>query len=333
MHLCVSRRRPRAGAGNFRYPFQKTNPVARYSISDLEQLSGVKAHTIRIWEQRYDLLHPSRTATNIRTYGEADLRRLLNVATLCGRGQRISQVVRLSEEDCQAAALALCNEVMPTDCARLNALQTAALDLDEPRLHRLLDEAIGELGPEEAMLRLGYPLLQRLGVSWKAGSLSVAQERLVAQLLRQELLASADALPLRPLAADAAPRWLLFLPEGEWQELALLFMNYALRARSQQVLYLGPNLPLADVVAAAQAFRPTALATVLTTTPARGRVAAYAAELRQQCPDATLLLFGTLAGQVAGLPEGCLQTDCLHEFRDLIPFVNQELGPELVEKC
>ena len=306
--------------------------MARYSISDLEQLSGVKAHTIRIWEQRYNLLNPSRTATNIRTYGEADLRRLLNVATLCGRGQRISQVVRLSEEECQAAALALCNEVQPADSARLHALQAAALDLDEPRLHHLLDTAVHELGTEEAILRLGYPLLQRLGVSWKEGSLSVAQERMVTQLLRQELLASADALPLLPLAADAAPRWLLFLPEGEWQELALLFMNYALRVRGQQVLYLGPNLPLADVLAAARAFRPTVLAAVLTTAPARSQVATYAAELRRHCPAATTLLFGTLAVQAGSLPEGCHQLACLHEFRDLIPFVNQRVEWKALEK-
>jgi DNA-binding transcriptional MerR regulator len=306
--------------------------VARYSISDLEQLSGVKAHTIRIWEQRYNLLSPSRTATNIRTYGEADLRRLLNVAALCARGQRISQVVRLSEEECQVAALALCNEVHPADCARLNAMLGATLDLDEPHLHRLFDEAIGDLGAEEALLRLGYPLLQRLGVSWKEGSLSVAQERLVAQLLRQELMASADALPLIPLSQTDAPRWLLFLPEGEWHELALLFMNYALRARGQQVLYLGPNLSVADVVAAARSFRPTVLATVLTTVPARSHVAAYAAELRQQCPEATLLLFGTLAVQAKTLPEGCMPMACLHEFRDLIPFVNQLVEVEATEK-
>ena len=302
--------------------------MARYSISDLEQLSGVKAHTIRIWEQRYDLLHPSRTATNIRTYGETDLRRLLNVATLCGRGQRISQVVRMSPEECQQAALALCNEVQPADGARLNALQTAALDLNEVHLHGILDGAIDELGPEEAILRLGYPLLQRLGVSWKEGSLSGTQERLVAQLLRQELVAATDALPLGAAPADA-PRWLLFLPEGEWQELALLFMNYALRARGQQVLYLGPSLPLADVIAAAKAFRPTALATVLTTVPPRGQVVAFAQELRRQYPEGALVLFGPLAVQATGLPEGVLQTACLHEFRDLIPFVNQEFEVSL----
>ena len=306
--------------------------MARYSISDLEQLSGVKAHTIRIWEQRYNLLNPSRTATNIRTYGEADLRRLLNVAALCSRGQRISQVVRLSEEECQTAALALCNEVQPADDSRLNAMLGASLDLDEPRLHRLFDEAIGEMGTEDTLLRLGYPLLQRLSVSWKEGSLSVAQERLVAQLLRQELMASADALPLIPLDKADAPRWLLFLPEGEWHELALLFMNYALRARGRQVLYLGPNLPLPDVLAAAKTFRPTVLATVLTTAPGRGQVSAYAAELRQHCPEATVLLFGSLAVQTKALPEGCLPMACLHEFRDLIPFVNQLVEVELAEK-
>ena len=305
--------------------------MARYSISDLEQLSGVKAHTIRIWEQRYNLLAPSRTATNIRTYGEADLRRLLNVATLCSRGQRISQVVRLSPEECQTAALALCNEVQPADGARLNALQTAALDLNEVRLHGILDGAIEELGPEEAILRLGYPLLQRLSVSWKEGSLSGAQERMVAQLLRQELVAATDALPLGAAPAEA-PRWLLFLPEGEFNnELALLFMNYALRARGQQVLYLGPNLPLADVVAAARAFRATALATVLTSVPPRGQVAAFAEELRRQYAEGSLVLFGNLAVQTTGLPEGVLQTACLHEFRDLIPFVNQEIESSVVE--
>jgi methanogenic corrinoid protein MtbC1 len=174
--------------------------------------------------------------------------------------------------------------------------------------------------------------LQRLSVSWKEGSLSVAQERLVAQLLRQELMASADALPLIPLSQADTPRWLLFLPEGEWHELALLFMNYALRARGQQVLYLGPNLPLPDVIAAARTFQPTVLATVLTTTPARGQVNNYADELRKQCPEATLLLFGTLAVQAKQLPEGCMPMACLHEFRDLIPVINQIVEVELTEK-
>ena len=302
--------------------------MAQYSIRDLEQLSGVKAHTIRIWEQRYGLLQPQRTATNIRSYGEADLRRLLQVATLCGRGQRISQVARLSEAERQHAALALCRAVQPSAAARLSALLGAALDLDEPHLHRLFDEAVAELGLEETVLSLGYPLLQRLGVSWKEGSLSVAQERLVAQLLRQELLAFTDALPLRPLSQTAAPRWLLFLPEGEHHELALLFMNYALRARGCQVLYLGANLPLADVVAAARAFGPVALATVLTTAPARGQVRAFAAELRAQLPAAELLLFGELAAHTPGLPAGCRALDCLHEFRDSIAAVGQAVTAE-----
>jgi len=304
--------------------------VAQYSIRDLEQLSGVKAHTIRIWEQRYGLLQPQRTATNIRVYSEADLRCLLQVATLCGRGQRISQVARLTETERQTAALALCRAVQPSDAARLSALLGAALDLDEPHLHRLFDEAVAELGLEETVLSLGYPLLQRLGVSWKEGSLSVAQERLVGQLLRQELLASTDALPLRPLVGPTgsadAPRWLLFLPEGEHHELALLFMNYALRARGCQVLYLGANLALADVVSAARAFGPAALATVLTTGPARGRVLAFAEGLRAHCPEAELVLFGELALQAPPLPTGCHALACLHEFRDLIPAVGQRIA-------
>ena len=264
-----------------------------YSISDLEQLSGVRAHTIRMWEQRHGILRPGRTASNIRTYSDADLRHLLTVAALCGQGRRISQVARLSAEELGQALLAGCADA--DDCnSQVNALLVALLAFDEPRLHALLTVAARRLGFEDMMLRVAYPLLQRIGLMWLAGTLTPAQEHLLAHLLRQKLLAATEGLP--PVPATA-PRWLLFLPEGELHELALLFMNFALRRRGQHTLYLGQNLPLADLAAVCATYAPHAVTTVLTTQPDRGQLGEFAAELAGCCPCERLILYGSLAQQ------------------------------------
>ncbi|MFD1468816.1 MerR family transcriptional regulator [Hymenobacter caeli] len=294
--------------------------MGQYSISDLEQLSNVKAHTIRVWEQRYGLLQPARTAANIRYYSDDDLRRLLNVASLCERGLRISAVARLSEHERAQAVGALAGEAAAGHGPRINALVAAMLGLDEPLLHRLLGEAVAQLGLEPAMVEVVYPLLRRIGLSWQAGTLNAAQEHLVSQLVRQRLLVAADGLPAAPAGA---PRWLLFLPEGELHELALLFINYALRARGQQVLFLGQNLPLADVEAACRAFRPDAVATVLTAVPARERVPAFAAELRRRCPGPQLVFYGPLAQLVGTPPAGSHLPALITDFLALIAVLGQ----------
>ncbi|MBF9237887.1 MerR family transcriptional regulator [Hymenobacter sp. BT683] len=268
--------------------------MGHYSISDLEQLSGIKAHTIRMWEQRYGLLRPVRTATNIRLYCDDDLRRLLNVATLCGQGRRISQVARLNDDEIARAVLAKCEDAH--DYARqVNALLAAMLGMDEPALCRLLDEATRQLGFEKMMLHVAYPLLQRIGLMWLAGTMNLAQEHLLSHLLRQKILAATDALP--PIDAHGTPRWLLFLPEHELHELALLFMNYALRARGQHTMYLGQNMPIKELGAVCQTYQPDVLVTVLTTQPERTRVGDFAQALHQLCPAGRVVLYGSLARQ------------------------------------
>ena len=297
--------------------------MRQYSIRDLAQYSGIKAHTIRTWELRYDLLRPQRTATNIRYYDEHDLRRLLHIASLCSHGQRISQVMQLSEQEREQAVLALEATVPGNYEAQLNALTMAMLSLNEPLLHQLLTAAISQHGAEPAMLQLVYPLLQRIGLAWQVGGiLHVVQEHLVSQLVRQKLLALLDALPSAPPAG--APRWLLFLPEGELHELALLFLVYALRTRGQQVLYLGQNLPLAGVAAACQSYQPAALLTVLTAGLLPEEVTRYATDLRQQCPEPQLIFYGPLAQQLrASLPPASHLPPLLTGVLELIPVVSR----------
>ena len=289
--------------------------MGQFSISDLEQLSGIKAHTIRMWEQRYGLLRPERTATNIRLYCDDDLRRLLNVTTLCGRGQRISQVARLTDAEMSQAVLACCDDAHDYH-GQVNALLAAMLGFDEHRLGQLLSQAIKHLGFEHAMLFVVYPLLQRIGIMWLAGTIDLSQEHLLSHLLRQKILAATDALPSVP---ETARRWLLFLPADELHELALLFMNYALRLRGQHTLYLGQNLPTAELGAVCQAYKPAAVATVLTTQPERGRILEFAQEVAAHCPSGMVVLYGPLARQEGlVLPENCVSPVLMTDFLALI---------------
>ena len=289
--------------------------MGHFSISDLEQLSGIKAHTIRMWEQRYGLLRPVRTATNIRMYCDDDLRRLLNVTTLCGRGQRISQVARMSDAEISEAVLACCDDAHDYH-RQVNALLAAMLGFDEARLAQLLSEATARLGFENMMLRVAYPLLQRIGLMWMAGTVDLSQEHMLAHLLRQKLLAATDALPAVPATAR---RWVLFLPAEELHELALLFMNYLLRARGLHTLYLGQNLPLSGLSSVNASYQPDAVATVLTTQPERGRVAEFAGELRALFPEARLVLYGPLVRQEGlKLPANCATPALMTDFLTLI---------------
>lgn len=298
--------------------------MGHYSISELEQLSGIKAHTIRIWEQRYGLLRPVRTATNIRTYCDGDLRRLLNVATLCSRGYRISKIAQLNEQEiCQAVGS--CYDDEPNYCQQINEVITAMLELDATRINQLLQQNIEQLGFETAMMDVVYPLLQRIGVMWQTGSANPAQEHLVACLVRQKMLAAIDGL--EPMQTGEEQRWVLFLPAGELHELALLFMSYVLRVRGQHVLYLGQNLPVSELQAVCATYRPYALCTVLTTEPERDRVEDFVQDLTQRCPDARLFVYGPLVQNAdLQLPP---RTVRLRQMPDFVALVD-ELQPALM---
>lgn len=289
-----------------------------YSISELEQLSGIKAHTIRMWEQRYGVLRPVRSATNIRKYCDDDLRRLLNVATLCGRGQRISQVASLSDEELTASVRAGCHSANCDYNEQVNMLLTALLAFDEPRLHYLLTKKSKRLGFEGMMLHVVHPLLQRIGTLWLTRAISSAHEHLLLHLLRQKVLAATEALPAVPVTADTR-RWLLFLPALEMHELALLLMNYLLRARGQHTLYLGQNMPTAELTEVCETYRPNMLVTVLTSQPERARVAAFAQELTALCPDKQLVLYGPLTRQEGlQLPDNCTVPLTMADFIGLV---------------
>jgi DNA-binding transcriptional MerR regulator len=218
--------------------------MANYTIKDLERLSGIKAHTIRIWEKRYGLVEPERTMTNIRTYCDADLRKLLNISVLNRNGYKISRIAKLSHEEITDNINKLTEN--PTDTeSQIENLAIAMIDLDEAKFEKILSRVIMQFGFEDTVIRVLNPFLIRIGIMWQTGSINPAQEHFVTNLIRQKMLVAIDS----QISGESpeTKTFLLFLPEGEYHELGLLFANYMIRKRGHKVIYLGQNIPLNDL--------------------------------------------------------------------------------------
>jgi DNA-binding transcriptional MerR regulator len=218
--------------------------MATYSIKDLEKISGVKAHTIRIWEKRYDLVHPNRTQTNIRYYTDADLRRLLNICILSRNGIKISKIALLGNEEIGEKVLLL-NQKSGNTENQIESLIISMIELDENKFDRILSNLIIKHGFEVAFIKILFPFFERLGVLWQAGTILPSQEHFVSNLVRQKLIVAIDSY--RDQAVTKNAKFLLFLPEGEMHELVLLFCQYLLRKRGFKSFYLGQSVPYSDL--------------------------------------------------------------------------------------
>ncbi len=214
-----------------------------FTIKDLENLSGIKAHTIRIWEQRYGFLKPQRTETNIRYYSNDELKTVLNVALLNKYGFKISHISRMQPEEITDRLLSL-TDLKATQERLVNELIKSMVDMDMLRFEKLLNDHIILRGIERTVLQIIFPFLEKIGILWQTGHINPAQEHLVSNLVRQKLIVGIEtATPVRKIDRKI----LLFLPEGEYHELGLLFIYYLLKIRGAETIYLGANVPIADV--------------------------------------------------------------------------------------
>lgn len=223
-----------------------------YSISDLERLSGVHVHTIRIWERRYHALEPLRSAGNTRFYDDHQLRRLLNIVSLSQSGLKISQVCALSEAEMDNLLKLEIDKTISDDAHfeyYISRLLNFGLVYDEFKFDELMSACIAEYGMVVSYKRVIYPLLTRLGLMWRIDHICPAQEHFLSNLIRQKLFAAIHALPVSP---NMKASWLLFLPEDEEHDIGLLLANYLLRAAGQKVIFLGGRVPLESVKDAMQ---------------------------------------------------------------------------------
>jgi len=260
-----------------------------YSIKDLEHLSGIKAHTLRIWELRYNILKPQRTDTNIRFYDDDDLKLILNISLLNDNGYRISQIAKMSYEELNSEVISLTerNYQYPD---QIQALTIAMIDMDEDRFEKILSTNILQNGFEKTMVHVIFPFLMRIGYLWQTGSVNPAQEHFITFLIRQKIIVAIDGQTHR--LNSNSKKFLLFLPEGELHETSLLFSNYMIRARGHKCIYLGQSMPIDDVATAYNMLKPDYLLCIITTSPNQSEVQEYVNTLGRLFADVKILLTG-----------------------------------------
>ncbi|UTA68139.1 MerR family transcriptional regulator [Emticicia sp. 21SJ11W-3] len=263
--------------------------MSNYSIRDLEHLSGIKAHTLRIWEQRYNIITPKRSDTNIRIYDDEDLKLVLNIALLKDHEYKISEIAKLSADQLSKEVIEI-SEKKNSYPEQIHALTIAMIDLDEAQFERIMHINNNRFGFEDMMINIIYPFLSRIGILWVTGSIGPAQEHFISNLIRQKLIVAIDSKS--PSFTEESKKFVLFLPEGELHELSLLFANFVLRARNHKVIYLGQTLPFDELVYVCESQKPDYIFSAITTTPSQKDAQAYVTRLENKFPDTQILLTG-----------------------------------------
>ena len=291
--------------------------MAVYSIKDLEKLCGIKAHTLRIWEQRYAIVVPKRTPTNIRYYEDEDLKTLLNVALLNRNGYKISKIAKMSNEE-RLEKVAEISEVNFENNTQLDALTISMIEMDEYKFDRIISSNIEKLGFEKTMMHVILPFLDKLSVLWLTGSINPVQENFISYLIRQKIISAIDKEPL--VNGGSVKKFLLYLPENENQELSLLFIHYLLRNRRCQVIYLGQSISLIDLKDAYEIHKPDYVFTMLSEAFSSRSVEQYLEDVLQTFPQSTILLSGyqVVAQQISFTD----QIKVFNSLNDLVEFVN-----------
>lgn len=288
--------------------------MSTYSIKDLEQLSGIKAHTLRIWEQRYNLLNPKRTDTNIRFYDDDDLKLILNVALLNDNGFKISKIASMASHEIRDEVIKLTERSLTHD-DQIHALTICMIEMDEERFDKILSTNIIKLGFEQTMLNIIYPFMSKIGVLWQTGAINPAQEHFISNLVRQKLIVAIDG----QIYHGGGKKFLLFLPEGELHEISILFASYLIKSKGHKVIYLGQSTPNDDLLSVFKLHQPEFLLTVVTTSPSSEYVQEYVNALSERFSSCQILVTGyQVIGQDLVFPKNVRQMNYIRDIKDLL---------------
>jgi DNA-binding transcriptional MerR regulator len=274
--------------------------MSSYTIKDLEKISGIKAHTIRIWEQRYQFLQPQRTETNIRTYSSDELKTILNVSLLNKYGFKISHIDKMSAEQMEEKILSL-NQIDAQRERVVNALIKEMVSLNMANFERQMDTYIGQKGIEKTIIEIIFPFMERVGILWVTNHINPAQEHLATNVIRQKIILGIEKLP--PVL-HYTKRIVLFMPEGEYHEIGLLYVHFLLKQRGFYVDYLGANVPMVDLKYLSEFQKVDYLYCHLTSPAKNFKIHKFFEQLSEVSKIIPIVISGQLAqaykGQIAG---------------------------------
>jgi MerR family transcriptional regulator, light-induced transcriptional regulator len=264
-----------------------------FTIKDLENLSGIKAHTIRIWEQRYNFLKPQRTTTNIRYYTNDELKTVLNIALLNKYGFKISHIDRMQPGEIREKILTL-SDARAVQERIVNDLVQEMVNLDMEQFEKIITNYINLRGIERTVIQIIFPFLEKIGLLWQTGHINPAQEHLVTNIIRQKLIVAIETTISH---VKLNKTFLLFLPEGEHHELGLLFMYYLLKSRGANTLYLGANVPVKDAEHVIKLKKPDIAFIHLTATAANFNFEKFLQNVQQKFQNTSTVISGQITQQ------------------------------------
>jgi len=264
----------------------------RYTIADLEKLTGIMAGTIRIWERRYRIIKPHRTDTNRRWYDDDDLKRILNISILYRHGLKISKIAELTGPQITEQVAILTKDTNDSD-TQIDSLIAGMADFSEVAINDILVRSIINRGFEETFESIVFPFLKRVGIMWHTGSVDIGAEHFVSNIFRKRLIAAIDSLP-RTDRPDRK-RVILYLPENELHELGLLFFAFAVVKAGHEEVYLGQSTPFNALADVADRWLADILITGALTGLPFGRPEDYIARLSSAFTGRKILVSGALA--------------------------------------
>ncbi|WP_299399603.1 MerR family transcriptional regulator [uncultured Gelidibacter sp.] len=247
-----------------------------FSIKDLEHLTGIKAHTIRIWEKRYQLLEPERTETNIRYYNLSHLKKLLNISFLNNNGHKISKIASLSTEDIHHQVRELVGKGHLQNHA-INTFKLAMLDFDQELFYETYNALIKTKSFSEVFYELFLPLLSEIGTLWQTDTITPAHEHFISSLIRQKILINTELLQSQN-KIEHKNAFVLFLPDNEIHEIGLMFVNYELVAKGHRAIFLGSSVPITSLTDVLPYFKEITFISYFTIKPEKEELSNYFAE-------------------------------------------------------
>lgn len=259
------------------------NVKSVFSIKDLENLSGIKAHTIRIWEKRYNILQPMRSTTNIRNYDLSNLQKLLNIVLLHNYGYKISRIAEHSSEKIEILVREIISEKSSKNHA-INAFKMAMMNFDQVLFFKTYSNLLSEKSFREIFYEVIIPLMNEIGLLWQSGTITPAQEHFISFLIKQKLLVNIEKIQaLEPTRTDKI--FVLYLPENEIHELGLMYLNYEILLHGYKTIYLGESVPISSLKDMKQYFDNIIYISYLTIQPARDAIDNYLKEIATEVVD------------------------------------------------
>ena len=289
-----------------------------FSIKDLEHLSGIKAHTIRIWEKRYNILEPERTDTNIRTYDGENLQKLLNISFLNSHGYKISRISKMEEGEIHSLVRRISASSSEENRAK-NAFKLSMMNFDDRLFQQTYNKLMEKRSFREVFYDVFIPLLEEIGMLWQTDTIKPIHEHYIVELIKQKIYINIAKLKSDETDENDENLYVLFLPNNEIHDIGILYLNYEILNAGKRAMYVGPTLPLDNMEYLMKIHKNPIFVSYLTISPVNTDINDFIRDFREKlCKerDMDLMLFGQRTREInkAELPANIHVHDSIKDF-------------------